>query len=940
MAHIAFSGPCYVGVDATGNVGITDVQDPNTNPTPHSAASQGNQFTHKRVIETAPTDVALDASGTPQIFTHDLTRANGIGNIDTIEVTFEQPLVTNTISNSLASLFTVSNTVNGVTTNAHVTGVEAGQGRPADGLVDSVYVHIDHPSAWNPSNVTTDGSITPTIAFNGSSCALKASVPTGANYTSCVNSFSDPSIDKIGPEIVSASTIDSNHSGFINQIAVNFSKPIASGAAVNGWSVNGVNATSLMQSGSTITLAIAQTNLKTDATPSVLYNSTASGANITDASAAAIPADTQTVTASDGVSPRLLTATTGSSQGDGNTDTVTLQFSEPVVASVLHATDFTVGTDNVHPSSISVNGAVVTLSVSEGTTKSFPVSFVGTLKDLDAHPGSNTDGFTLSAAQVHDGVAPVKISYSTDPAGVAKAQTVTLTTQYSEPLKTTVTPTVTIGGKAVQGLSDSTHTNGYLNSDPSTWVGTVTFVAADCTDENGCAKAINLAGFQDAAGNTAASVMAGTITVDTIAPDAATSETSNAIQQAGYPSIAANTIGAHTSNLSITANITSNQVNTLGDPSGGSAMLLLDGTPMTPNVSISNIAASATSITLQTAFQDATALQNAISAGNHTFKIELCDTAGNCSTSNGVSVTAQYTPVTPTLTAPNSGSFNGGDSVCITWTTPTATGYTTELRYSTDSGQTFPNLIATNPTQAACGSGTGYQWTVPGLNTSHLRVEVRTIDQYANDAASASSSDMSVQTVTQTVLSLTASASSIVNGASETLSGSLTGNGFAVAGKTVHIQSKPAGASSFRNLTDVTTGNNGAFSYTFRPTSNALYQAVFNTDGPYVGSASSIAKVSDAVSIPTWTGTWSLRRGQTFTVRGSVSPSKSGKPVYFEVYRSGKWTILSRSTLGSSSTFSFSYRSTSAVKLLFRVIYYGDFFNAGNVSRNFFVSWR
>ncbi|GAC1410380.1 MAG: hypothetical protein NVSMB57_04090 [Actinomycetota bacterium] len=944
ILNVAIPGQCAVGIQGDGPSGATSsgITDIVKQGTPNNAAAQDcagvcpTANRSRSEIRTAATDLKYDTSSPPvaQIHTQDLTHANQLGYIDAIRVEFEQSLVASTITNVLANKFVVALG----SQKAHVVGVT-----PADSA-DAVNVRID--------SVSWTGDQKPTISFDGTGCALQAVTPTGAGYTSCVASFGNPepiqALNGVGPALKSAVTRDSLGKGFVDSVTVTLTKAAATSVTSSGWSVDGKPVSALTASGTSVLLTLSQDTLKTDATPAVSYDATAGNLADTDG----IKASTQTVKAVDGAAPVAVKATALSSKNDGTTDRVTVEFSEPVDGSKLSLSRFSV--DGVAPSAFSTsaidpgtkNSNLITLAINHAGTGTFPVAYSGSMVDLSPAHNTNTRGFSFTAPQVIDKVKPVALAITTDPAGSAGAQTVKVTATFSEPVDTTVAPTVKVGTKAVSPVSDSAHNaQGFRTADTSKWDGTVSFVTTDCDAQNGCAKAITLSGFKDVAGNTGLDASGGTLTVDTVAPEKATGEAAAALQEAGQPNIASNLIGGHTKNLHVTATIKPGQVNTLGDASGGSATVLVDNNPLTPSATISGIDAAAGSIAVNTAFANAAALRSAIPEGDHILSIRLCDTAGNCANSAGQKITADYTPVTVTLSNPNSGTFAGGDKVCIQWSTVGNDLQSTELRYSRDGGATYPSVIDANAVQSAaasCPAGTlGYEWTVPAINTDALKVQVRTVDKAANDSAAVSASKMTVSSITSTVLSLTAPHGWVTNGTPAKLEGTLTGNGNGVGSKTVRIERRSAGSRAFGSIANVTTDNDGKFVYNFNPSTTSEYRAVFEKSGPYLASTSRVQKISVGVSIPTSVSSTSLRRGQTFTIRGNVWPGHAGKPVQLQTYNNRGWHTVSTQKLGRNSSFSFPYRSTRPVKLLFRVVFASrDAANTGNVSKSYLVTWR
>lgn len=932
----AIPGSCGVGIDQTGATNITD----GVTPTPNNAVSQdfgGTQYRYRREIGTAPADLAYDLQGNPGLQTQDLSPNNGDGYIDAIAVTFDHNIDDATVSDALKSKFTVKS---GATT-ATVSSVTTGATGDA-----TILVHV--------SGVQWGGGVKPVVSFDGAACTLKTHVPTGASYRACAGSFGGAggiqALDKVPPAIIRSNTLDNDADGMIDTIRIDVTEEVSQNATAAGWTVGGQAATGMTgQGSSTIRLAITETAANgTGAKPEVGYNSAAG--NTTDLAGAAVK--TQTFTPADGAAAQVVKATSLSSGNSATTDRVTIEFSEPVSAGSLTASDFTV--DGVAASGFgsstldatpAANDKFVTIEVAKDGTGHVGLAFDGSISDLVDNV--NEAGFTLAAPEVIDAAKPFVTSITTTPASPFGTGAVQVTATFSEPLNVNVAPVAKFGTKAIDPVADGDHTNGFRNTARNVWDGVVTLEGADCAAQNGCASSITLTGAKDTVGNTAVDAMPLAVVADTVAPEAATGEVSNAVQEAGAISISENRIGSRTRNISVTASITPGQLHTLGQTSGGTAELLLDGAPFNPAVKVAGIDQNASGVTLTTAFADAAALQAAITEGSHTLSVQLCDSAANCSTSEGAEVTADYTPVAVTLGAPNAGTFDGGETVCIQWTgDPSGNDFTaTELRYSLDGGVTYPHSIATGLARdgsLACGvEGGGYLWTVPGVNTSQLRVQVSNIDGYGNSAKAGSASNMTVESITETALTLTATPESLVFGAWSQLKGTLTGNDYAVAGKSVTIQRKIAGTNVYESLSTVTTDADGRFAHSFKPDRIADYRAVFNGDGPYLASTSATKQIRVAVAVASRVNKTSLLRGQTFQINGWVLPAHAGKQVWFQAYLGGKWVTVARQTLTARNYYQFAYRTTSRATVLFRVAFpTQDADHLWNISQRYMVTWR
>jgi len=81
------------------------------------------------------------------------------------------------------------------------------------------------------------------------------------------------------------------------------------------------------------------------------------------------------------------------------------------------------------------------------------------------------------------------------------------------------------------------------------------------------------------------------------------------------------------------------------------------------------------------------------------------------------------------ITHPTGGeSLTGGSTHDVTWTLSSGTpGYQLSLKYSTDSGATYTQVIDDNVDQGTAGEGSA-SWTVPVINSEHVRVRAEVLD--------------------------------------------------------------------------------------------------------------------------------------------------------------------------------------------------------------------
>jgi hypothetical protein len=103
---------------------------------------------------------------------------------------------------------------------------------------------------------------------------------------------------------------------------------------------------------------------------------------------------------------------------------------------------------------------------------------------------------------------------------------------------------------------------------------------------------------------------------------------------------------------------------------------------------------------------------------------------------------ADMTAPTVTVSAPNGGEvLAAGSSTNITWSASDNFAVDhVDLYYSTDSGSTFPNLIASGE----ANDGT-YAWSVPSISTTTARVKVVAVDAGGNTGEDQSNADFTIQ---------------------------------------------------------------------------------------------------------------------------------------------------------------------------------------------------
>ncbi|HEX2728780.1 MAG TPA: Ig-like domain repeat protein, partial [Rubrobacteraceae bacterium] len=172
-------------------------------------------------------------------------------------------------------------------------------------------------------------------------------------------------------------------------------------------------------------------------------------------------------------------------------------------------------------------------------------------------------------------------------------------------------------------------------------------------------------------------------------------------------------------------------------------------------------------------------------------------------------------------------------------------------------------------------------------------------------------------------------------GKATTLSGRLTAGGNPLAAKQVVIKERPVGESAFAPVPNgqSTTGNDGTFTLSgVKPSKNTDYQAEFVGDAAanLQPATSPIKRVNVKVLVSENVSTSSLKLGQSVTISGAVTPSRSG-PVKLTIKR-GTRTVATRNVSLSNSRYRLTYKPPSAGSYSVIASFAGDADYQGNTS--------
>jgi hypothetical protein len=158
------------------------------------------------------------------------------------------------------------------------------------------------------------------------------------------------------------------------------------------------------------------------------------------------------------------------------------------------------------------------------------------------------------------------------------------------------------------------------------------------------------------------------------------------------------------------------------------------------------------------------------------------------------------------------------------------------------------------------------------------------------------------------------SAPVISDGQSETISGTL----FMPGSTTTPRPSVPVilygstDGGPFRALAATTTGSDGTYSFTQAPQFNIVYRVLIQgappqSTGPRPRKTADVpVGVQDVVSIGASATT--APQGGTVTISGTVTPDKSGRPIYLQrLDATGHWQVVAVGTIKAGSTYSFQH---------------------------------
>jgi hypothetical protein len=285
-----------------------------------------------------------------------------------------------------------------------------------------------------------------------------------------------------------------------------------------------------------------------------------------------------------------------------------------------------------------------------------------------------------------------------------------------------------------------------------------------------------------------------------------------------------------------------------------------------------------------------------------------------------VSATTATVPGVPTALR----AVAGAGQLTVSWTAPSnggaaITGYV--LRWTPAGGSTS-QVTQTSTSKILTGltPGVSYSVDVAAQNVVGTGAFATAVPGTPLAATTPTPTPTPTTTTTPPVGSSSAATTvtigagrTIVYGSGATLTGSLkTSTGTAVGGKSVTVQSRAVGSSTWATTTTATTSSTGGWSAVVKPTANREFRALFGAVTPYLASTSSTtATVLVAPKITRTLSANNIKLGTTVKLVGLVKPGHAGKTVYLQRYESGKWVTKKSTTVSSTSGYTLKWKATS-----------------------------
>ena len=188
----------------------------------------------------------------------------------------------------------------------------------------------------------------------------------------------------------------------------------------------------------------------------------------------------------------------------------------------------------------------------------------------------------------------------------------------------------------------------------------------------------------------------------------------------------------------------------------------------------------------------------------------------------------------------------------------------------------------------------------------------------------------------RTSATISLSTSRITAGGSATIAGRLLtlGTSTGVASRSVRLEQRKKGTSTWRLLTSRTSSSTGAVSAAVKPTATTEYRWRFLGQSGWVASTSATRSVAVRPAITRTVDDRTIRLGTSFRVSGKVFPRMDRQVVKLQRYYRGGWHTVKRATLtrysATRSRYAMTYRPPVRGLLRFRVYKAADASHVAN----------
>jgi hypothetical protein len=177
-------------------------------------------------------------------------------------------------------------------------------------------------------------------------------------------------------------------------------------------------------------------------------------------------------------------------------------------------------------------------------------------------------------------------------------------------------------------------------------------------------------------------------------------------------------------------------------------------------------------------------------------------------------------------------------------------------------------------------------------------------------------------------------AATVTYGGHTTLSGRLTDqqSGGGLDGQPVNLWAEPAGTAGWQPAGTATTGPDGSFHLAVAPAATTAYRASFAGSDTHATAESTQVTVAVRTRVSARKSAGTIRRGQRFTVTGTVSPNHAGQRVSLQRLVGGAWKTAATGTLSASSTYTLRATPPTTGRLTYRVYKSADRDHAASAS--------